>query len=159
MCWGTSTAEPNSPIAGVEKGMSDYKNWGYANKTVLGLPWYGWNFPCTEAKPSGGCPVVKPFAGAAWQKCNDDITALISNATVQPKYTDAGDAVFFSYELEGVPHQVYYDDSTTLTKKYNLVPQFGLRGIAIWYAGCAIKKSNENTAMWKALAQVKNQQH
>eukprot|EP01061_Rhynchopus_euleeides_P015004 TRINITY_DN25764_c0_g1_i1.p1 TRINITY_DN25764_c0_g1~~TRINITY_DN25764_c0_g1_i1.p1 ORF type:complete len:377 (+),score=97.08 TRINITY_DN25764_c0_g1_i1:555-1685(+) len=157
MCWGTKTAEPNSPIAGDVMGVEVYKKMGLLDKTVLGLPWYGWNFPCKTPAPAGGCPVVTPFGGGAWQLCFDNALELEKNATVKANYTRAADARFFSYESNGVTHQVYYDDASTLTRKYDLVNQFGLRGVAVWYAGCATSNTPEAAAMWKAVATVKKQ--
>eukprot|EP00754_Rhynchopus_humris_P008607 Rhum_TRINITY_DN13781_c0_g1::Rhum_TRINITY_DN13781_c0_g1_i1::g.64214::m.64214/K12310/CTBS; Di-N-acetylchitobiase len=155
MCWGTKVARPNSPMAGDVHGIEYYKSMGLLEKTVLGVPWYGWNFPCTSPKPDGGCPVVTPFAGAPWQIAFDDVLPLEKNATVKPQYTAAGDARFFSYESKGVTHQVYYDDAVTLANKYDLVPKYGLRGVAVWYAGCASRDTPQGEAMWKALGAVK----
>ena len=155
MCWGTRVAKPNSPMAGLVRGIEHFKAMGFQHKTVLGLPWYGWDFPCKAPKPDGGCPVVTPFGGGSWQSTFDRILALEQSATVKPRYTAAGDARFFSYESDGSTHQVYYDDALTLAKKYELVPTHGLRGVAVWYAGCVSPDTPQGEAMWKALGTVK----
>ena len=154
MCWGSHTAEPNSPIASVTQGAEDYMKWGLAHKTVLGVPWYGYDFPCASPSPSGSCRVTETFVGA-WARSFDTAQELEKNATVAPQYTSSGDARFFSYELAGVTHQLYYDDVKTLQQKYDLVTKSGLRGVAMWTADFVTKNTTEDVAMWKAFGSVK----
>ena len=155
MCWGSPKAEPNSPIASVTQGVADYVKWGFAHKTVLGVPWYGYDFPCVSPSPAGSCNVTETFL-PGWARSYDAARELEQNATVAPQYTASGDARFFSYEVAGVTHQLYYDDVATLQQKYDLVTKTGLRGVAIWTADFATNNATEGgTAMWKAFGNVK----
>eukprot|EP01060_Flectonema_neradi_P024470 TRINITY_DN3334_c0_g1_i2.p1 TRINITY_DN3334_c0_g1~~TRINITY_DN3334_c0_g1_i2.p1 ORF type:complete len:353 (+),score=70.14 TRINITY_DN3334_c0_g1_i2:46-1059(+) len=157
MCWGTKTAKPNSPIAGITEGIQKYKDLGIdASRIVLGLPWYGWDFICTE-KPQAGkpCSVVSPFGGASWQKGYDTIrTSLIPKATSTPIYTASNDAIWFNYESAGEYHQVYFDDPKTIGTKAEFIRQNGLMGAAVWTTAMAVDLPADNP-MWEALCSVR----
>jgi hypothetical protein len=80
-CWGASTASANSPLGRLTQGMDDYASLGVgANKLVMGLPWYGWDFPCTES--SGDVCSVKPPAGKPWYGY---ATQVVSETRADPR--------------------------------------------------------------------------
>eukprot|EP01064_Diplonema_japonicum_P004921 TRINITY_DN13249_c0_g3_i1.p1 TRINITY_DN13249_c0_g3~~TRINITY_DN13249_c0_g3_i1.p1 ORF type:complete len:335 (+),score=73.82 TRINITY_DN13249_c0_g3_i1:52-1056(+) len=154
MCWGSKTAEPNSPMDGILKGLQAYNDMGLMHKVVLGLPWYGYRFPCSKPSPEGGCPSAMPFSGS-WSFTFDQADALQAQATTPPAYTSAQDARFFSYVSSGTTYQMYYDDAHTLSTKYALIESKNLKGTAVWYAGCASPTSTGGAAMWAALEGLK----
>lgn len=64
--WGSKVAAANSPIENIAKGVAQYVAAGVpASKLVIGLPWYGWDYPCDSGTPPPGCSVVPP-AGSQW---------------------------------------------------------------------------------------------
>eukprot|EP01064_Diplonema_japonicum_P026161 TRINITY_DN37581_c0_g1_i1.p1 TRINITY_DN37581_c0_g1~~TRINITY_DN37581_c0_g1_i1.p1 ORF type:complete len:335 (+),score=87.02 TRINITY_DN37581_c0_g1_i1:46-1050(+) len=156
MCWGSHTAKPNSPMSGILSGLQDYNEMGLLDQVVLGLPWYGYRFPCVKPAPEGGCTSSQPFSGS-WAYTFFEADALQANATTPPAYTAAQDARFFSYVSGGTTYQLYYDDAHTLSKKYALVKSKGLKGAAVWYAGCANPSTSGGAAMWTALEGIKEQ--
>eukprot|EP01012_Entosiphon_sulcatum_P031412 TRINITY_DN3960_c0_g1_i1.p1 TRINITY_DN3960_c0_g1~~TRINITY_DN3960_c0_g1_i1.p1 ORF type:complete len:341 (-),score=37.58 TRINITY_DN3960_c0_g1_i1:4-1026(-) len=153
MCWGTKTGEPNSPLAGLEHGLSTYYQLGVRPQSlVLGLPWYGYDFPCQNPpRASTPCSVETPFGGGAWQKCFNEIQDLFKTNATSPLYkTPEGDAVYFNYEstIDKKTHQVWFDDPATLMLKYATAKTDNLRGVAFWHASCA----GDSAAMWSALS-------
>eukprot|EP01059_Diplonema_ambulator_P012927 TRINITY_DN23414_c0_g1_i2.p1 TRINITY_DN23414_c0_g1~~TRINITY_DN23414_c0_g1_i2.p1 ORF type:complete len:335 (+),score=71.54 TRINITY_DN23414_c0_g1_i2:71-1075(+) len=154
MCWGSHTAEANSPMSGLLSGLEKYDQLGLLSKVVLGLPWYGYAFPCSSPSPSGGCHTDQTFSGA-WSHTFDGAVQLEQNATTPGAYTPAKDARFFSYTQGGQLYQMYYDDAVTLAPKYELVKSKNLRGTAFWYAGCATTGTPQGVAMWRAIEGIK----
>eukprot|EP01064_Diplonema_japonicum_P037629 TRINITY_DN8874_c2_g1_i3.p1 TRINITY_DN8874_c2_g1~~TRINITY_DN8874_c2_g1_i3.p1 ORF type:complete len:333 (+),score=53.40 TRINITY_DN8874_c2_g1_i3:197-1195(+) len=154
MCGG-DTARQNSPIDGIKTGLQRYQSMGLLDKVVLGVPWYGYQFVCDKPSPSGGCPYTRPSNMGSWQKCFDSILPTIPKATVPPAYTPEQDAVFFTYEAGSTIYQVYYDNATTLSNKYDLISSMGLKGTAFWYGGCAAMGTPQGAAMWHALEGIK----
>ena len=41
----------------------------------------------------------------------------------------------YSYEVDGVKHEVWFENADTLKAKLNLVRNYGIGGIAIWRLG------------------------
>jgi di-N-acetylchitobiase len=82
MCWGTTVGAPNCPIEGVERGLLDYFLLDIPpEKLVLGLPWYGYNFPCTTKDPIETiCNLSQPF-NVDWQIIYKDILPLLAQST------------------------------------------------------------------------------
>eukprot|EP01059_Diplonema_ambulator_P012179 TRINITY_DN22405_c0_g1_i1.p2 TRINITY_DN22405_c0_g1~~TRINITY_DN22405_c0_g1_i1.p2 ORF type:complete len:144 (+),score=42.34 TRINITY_DN22405_c0_g1_i1:607-1038(+) len=141
-------------MAGLLSGLDKYDQLGLLSKVVLGLPWYGYAFPCSSPSPGGGCHTDETFSGA-WAHTFDDAVRLENGATTAGAYTPAKDARFFSYTQNGQLYQMYYDDAVTLAPKYGLVKSKGLRGTAFWYAGCATTSTQQGVAMWQAIEGIK----
>ena len=68
--YGQCIAMANSPLAKTELGIKQYLDLGIgANKLVLGQPWYGYDYPCTEFMPGDVCNIKSvPYHGAP---CSD----------------------------------------------------------------------------------------
>eukprot|EP00966_Prymnesium_polylepis_P261771 6046877-Prymnesium_polylepis.1 len=157
-CWGSPTATANSPIGRLVQGIGDYASLGVpAEKLVMGLPWYGWDFPCDE--PHGpGCavhpPPGQPWFGYARQLGYDEIKALANRSVLQPTAATLDAASMtkrFDYfeQSDGKGsvrrHSVWYDDAETLAAKYEAAAKHGARGVAMWTANFG------DDAMWAAL--------
>eukprot|EP00966_Prymnesium_polylepis_P038852 902003-Prymnesium_polylepis.1 len=157
-CWGSPTATANSPIDRLLQGIADYGSLGVpAEKLVVGLPWYGWDFPCDE--PHGPSCAVHPPSGQPWfgyakQLGYDDIKALANKSALRPT-TAVLDTVsmtkhFDYFEQSDVKgsvrrHSVWFDDAETLAAKYEAAAKHGARGVAMWTANFG------DDAMWDAL--------
>jgi di-N-acetylchitobiase len=152
-CWGTKQATANSPIDRLKLGMDDYSSLGVpASKLVLGLPWYGWDFPCTEASGdvcSVDPPAGKPWYGYATQVGYTDVLKLANNSSLRPTTavldTESMTQHFDYVATSGQRHQVWYDDPTTLATKYEAVATKGGLGVAMWTANFG------DEPMWEAL--------
>ncbi|KAK9841972.1 hypothetical protein WJX81_002090 [Elliptochloris bilobata] len=115
--WGRCVASANSPLALVRRGVQQYLDLGVpASKLVLGLPWYGYEYPCEGGAPGKAC-MLKPteFRGAP---CSDAAGAqkeylelmqrLARNATSGVLWDETQVAPYFEYEGEhGARFQVW----------------------------------------------------
>jgi di-N-acetylchitobiase len=168
MCWGASNAAANAPTGGLEAAFQYYGELGVpADKVVLGLPWYAYNFPCSNPPPPSIAPVNGTAApqctlgswnnGGSWQRCYSDVVETL--LPLSPGGAYAVDAAtntgVFSYQVNStVWYQVWFDNPATLTSKYAIAAKAGARGIAFWYAGCVDYNSTAQVeAMWGAIAQ------
>ena len=167
-CWGANKATANSPIDRLVKGMTDYAALGVgAGSLVMGLPWYGWDFPCSEDASGAPCsvdpPAGKPWFGYATQVGYGDVLKLAASADLRPTAPVLDDATmtkrFDYWRSSGAAaavasgaatqrHQVWYDDAETLSAKYRAVVRQGGRGVAMWTANMG------DDAMWEALRAV-----
>ena len=133
-------------------------------KLVLGLPWYGYDYPCIELKENNVCTIKHvPFRGV---NCSDaagkeieyaEIQDLIISRESDPQWDEDSTSFFFNYEDSvGGKHQVWYDNPYSLKQKYEIAAKIGLNGVAIWnsdlldYSDLARSKK-QTKDMWDAL--------
>ena len=134
-------------------------------KLVLGLPWYGYDYPCIELTDDRICSIKHvPFRGV---NCSDAAgrqieyaeieDLMVSRATVGPQWDEDTASYFFNYEDSvGGKHQVWYDNPYSLKAKYKFAAENGLNGVAIWNADLLdysdIPRARQETKdMWEAL--------
>ena len=160
---GPCIASANSAYPLNNKGILSYRALGIpSEKLVLGLPWYGYDYPCVSVSTSNVCEIrKKPFRGAfcsdaaGSQKGYSDImnfllplntTGLLFDSTLVSPY--------FTYKAaDGQMHQVWFDNPHSLRVKYQFAKDQKLRGIGFWnldlldYNG----SPNEVNDMWNAI--------
>lgn len=125
---GSPTAGPVAPLEGetinITKTVDSYLASVPAQKLLLGVPWYGLDWPvksnarkdsATGTASSRTYVVAEPMA-SAYGKTFDQSTKV----------------PWFSYLNGPVWRQVWYDDSLSLALKYGLVNSRALGGIGIW---------------------------
>ncbi|XP_015766784.1 PREDICTED: di-N-acetylchitobiase-like [Acropora digitifera] len=138
---GECIAKANSPLNQTKYAVGEYLDLGIEPaKLVLGLPWYGYDYPCVDVI-NGVCFIKKvPFRGV---NCSDaagrqaeygEIQDLaISRALFNPQFDEESTSYFFDYEdTVGGMHQVWFDDVGSLKPKYEFAANRGLNGVAIW---------------------------
>jgi hypothetical protein len=115
-------------------------------KTVLALPWYGWDFRCATsarnafADLAAGCDPTPPAGTVAtWHGWNVQRSiAFISAELLQrsaPVLDNATATKRFDYvDSTGVQHVVMYDDDATLSRKYGACAAAGLKGVGVYTA-------------------------
>ena len=132
---------------------------------VLGLPWYGYNYPCTSFE-NNICEIKKvPFRGvncsdaAGRQYCFSDILSKYLPIAIGGRQFDKESlSPFFNYkDTDGKMHQMWYDDVESLTKKYHhAIKDLGLRGLGFWNIDClnytnTAEAKKETKEMWDAV--------
>lgn len=139
--FGTCVASANSALSTTAEGVEDYLKLGIPlNKLVLGLPWYGYDYPCLSLTEDSLCTIPKvPFRGvncsdaAGTQRSYSDIRDLIRTSTTFIQWNDKLQSPFFNYKTSGgEQHQVWFDNTESLSLKYAFAAQVGLHGLAVW---------------------------
>lgn len=171
MGWASSPARANSPIPLVRQGIQQYvTNLSIpASKIVLGLPWYGYRFPCANAyvphpdKPDTPAECTSSGFSGAWSRTFAQVLDLIPLSNTGPQLQNSSSSMFLEYTDADAPggwSQVWYDDETSLAPKYQLASDDssavtgGVRGIAMWHAACLNYTSGQRVqSMWSTLGQ------
>ena len=131
---GSDNAGPASPLYSglsnwhISRTLDDYltKTGDDGSQLILGLPWYGRDWPVSSAAMNApttgtGSSIIYPSAE--------------SNALSNGKqYNSEVEAAWYNYN-NGQQHQVWYDDSTSLARKYTYAKDLGIKGIGIWALG------------------------
>jgi len=127
----TRTMFPNAQSAGQYAGAVP------PSKVILGLPFYGYDWPTTDgtlsAQASGGPQVV---------------TSGQEMSSGHPDYWDpVTDTAWTSYQVGGQWHEAFYEDPHSLYLAARLAQSDGLGGVGIWALGF----DDDNPSMIQAL--------
>lgn len=163
--WGDCIAMANAPINQTLNGYDQYLNLQIdPKKLVMGVPWYGYDYPCLNLSQGGICAITKvPFRGAPCsdaagkQKPYSWIMKQVNGSLTGRLWDSEQQAPYFNYkDPKGQIHQVWFDDPESICSKANAVKSKGLRGIGMWN-GNILDYSEEpvaqrqTAAMWNAL--------
>lgn len=129
----TEVPSPSAPLFG--SGLSDaaalatYSAEGLAAKVILGVPFYGYDFPAL------GPLVGEPAYGQPYAVTYDDIVASITDNGHKPRWDPYSDTPFISFKRAGRWHQTWYDDPASIALKVALAAQFHVAGVGAWELG------------------------
>ncbi|XP_041647051.1 di-N-acetylchitobiase isoform X2 [Cheilinus undulatus] len=161
---GDCIAMANAPLSQTLEAYDQYLSMNIdPKKLVMGVPWYGYDYPCLNLS-EGICSIAKvPFRGAPCsdaagkQKTYKWIMQQVNISMSGRLWDDTQKAPYFNYEDQtGQIHQVWYDDPLSLCPKAESVKSKGLRGIGMWN-GNILDYSDDPVArqqtaeMWNAL--------
>jgi di-N-acetylchitobiase len=174
-------AGPNAPAYTVLDGISAFLAlYNDTSKFVLGVPWYGYQYPCTNSYEGPGtlCHIKRTIP--PWRGCNcsdaagqqipynglmdmvhNDTSGVVPLSTEDVNTTAAGYGLYVKVDIsiEGgqAPwYQLWYDNPDTLAVKYSIAKANGLRGISMWNVDCLSdsnsgRRKTEREAMWSAM--------
>lgn len=144
--WSSApTTGPVAPLTGwgtynVTWTVNDYLTWsgGLNDKLILGCPYYGYDWPAESGEAGANTDttgIAKTYSTA--EQLAYSYGKLRDNDSQSPwyRYQDSG------------WHQCWFDDSLSLSLKYDLVNQFDLQGVGIW----ALGYDGDRTELWTAL--------
>jgi spore germination protein YaaH len=122
-------ASPNAPLTGYrmndEMALAGYAAKVPRGKVLLGVPFYGYDWPTPDNQPNR--PTKTPPTPRSY--------AQIS-AAGHPVYWDgAGNVPWTAYQEAGQWHQIYYDDPTSIALKAQLASRWRILGTGIWALG------------------------
>jgi spore germination protein len=143
--WGWSGGPPMAvaPIPQVRKVLDYAVSVIPPRKIMMGAPLYGYDWTLPYVK--GG-----PFARSLSPRGAVQLAARVG-AAIEYDYT--AQAPHFSYyDPSGKQHIVWFEDARSMQAKFNLIKEYGLRGISYWVLGNAFP---ENWALLEANFQIK----
>ncbi len=141
---GSSNTGANAPLTGgsynvtntVNTYLSETSNNG--SKIILGVPYFGFEWPTN----SGSAGAATTGSGSAYF-----YSAMEPLAQSYGKLWDASSQTpWYNYQSGGW-YQGWYDDSASLSLKYNLAINSNLQGIGIW----ALGYDGNETELWEAI--------
>ncbi|KAF6266769.1 glycoside hydrolase superfamily [Scenedesmus sp. NREL 46B-D3] len=164
---GRCIAGANSPLDAVRRGVRQWLSLGLPpSKLVLGLPWYGYDYPCrgVDASTPAAADVdlcrLQPVAfqdvscsdAAGAQRCYYEAWHQQRNTT-EVRWEPTQASPYFNYRAQdGATHQVWYDDPTSLALKYQVAAIHGLKGIGFWNLDCLDYSSTDALSSTQAEA-------
>jgi spore germination protein len=132
--WGWSGGPPMAvaPVSQVRRVLDYAVTVIPRSKIMMGAPLYGYNW--TLPYVAGG-----PFAPALSPQAAVDL-ARTEGAYIQYDWT--AQSPFFQYwDNEGREHVVWFEDARSMQAKFNLIKEYGLRGISYWRLGTAFPQN------------------
>ena len=141
---GSQTTGPNSPLTGtgytITSTVFDYLNkTNYqSEKLILGCPYYGFVWPSDSNTPGASTTGT----GQAQFYSQMEGSAL----SFGKLWHQTSQTPWYRYDNDGW-HQGWYDDSLSLSLKYDFAVNNNLKGIGIW----ALGYDGDNTELWSLL--------
>ncbi|XP_061681733.1 di-N-acetylchitobiase isoform X2 [Syngnathoides biaculeatus] len=162
---GDCIAMANAPVTQTLNAYDQYLNLKIApKKLVMGVPWYGYDYPCLNFTQDDICSIAKvPFRGAPCsdaagkQKAYSWIMKQVNSSSSGRLWHGGQQAPYFNYEDPGGQiHQVWYDDPESICLKTDFVKSRGLRGVGMWNANILDYSDDpvarqQSAMMWNAL--------
>lgn len=152
----SSTAGPVAPLDGsgatVSTTVARYLAAVPASKVILGVPYYGYDWPVTNRRPNAPVRPASTGYGSAFSISYAAVTSWLSDHPTIPVRRDAVAAsAYFTYHDHdaGTYRQVWFDDARSLAAKYDLAITEKLAGIGIW----ALDNDRGYAALWTLLDQ------
>ncbi len=142
---GSNNAGPVSPLDGFSRTVrwtvNDYltKTGNNSVKIILGLPYYARDWPVVST--------TKYAATSGTGKAQVYSTAAGMAQTYGRNWDSNSSSPWFNYQDNGT-RQVWYDDSLSLSLKYELALEKDLAGVGMWALGL----DGSRTELWGALA-------
>jgi spore germination protein len=126
--WGWSGGPPMAvaPIPQVRAVLDFAVSVIPRNKILMGAPLYGYNWTLPYRPGGRFAPTVGPKAAVTLAR---DVGAYI-------QYDYTAQAPFFTYyDNEARQHIVWFEDARSMQAKFDLIKEYGLRGISYWVLG------------------------
>lgn len=126
--WGWSGGPPMAvaPIPQVRQVLDYAVSVIPPEKIMMGAPLYGYNWTLPYVKGGKFAPTLSPKAAVNLAR---DVGAYIQfdNTSQAPN--------FRYYDNEGKEHVVWFEDARSMQAKFDLIKEYGLRGISYWVLG------------------------
>ena len=91
-------------------------------KILLGIPNYGYDWTL---------PYIRGESKAVTIGNVEAVQIAIANG-VEIRFDELSQSPFFTYEREGIQHEVWCEDVRSIQSKYSLLEEYNLRGIGVW---------------------------
>lgn len=145
----SDVAMPTAPLYGHKEGkywydvstaVEDFLAYMPADKLILGVPWYGMNYPVTEPRPLaatlqgwGWRGVNQPY-GMVEENINSQSSEISNFTSGWDESSQVGWKAYFS-PASGVWRMVFSEDRRSLGAKFDFAKDKKLAGIGMWAIG------------------------
>jgi spore germination protein YaaH len=123
----------NAPLTGADlsdaSALATYDHAGLGPKTILGVPFYGYDFPAAGPKP-GTAATAQPYAVTY-----DQVAVSEADDGHKPLWDPVTDTAYTVFRLVRQWHQTWYDDPVSIALKTALAAQFKVAGVGAWEIG------------------------
>jgi spore germination protein YaaH len=141
----SDNAGPVAPINGkgihseydIQTMLDDYLKKAPANKLILGVPYYGYNWLVESTDPNSKRIAGTDELGFSMSQSYADVSKVRLEHNPEIKWDQHGLVPYFTYfdEEKGTSRQVYYENADSLKVKYDLAINSGMGGVGIWALG------------------------
>lgn len=129
----TQVASADAPLTGADVSdasvLAAYSAAGLARKTILGVPFYGYDFP-VEGPGLGAQAAENPYAVTY-----DAIASSIVHEHHKPLWDPTTDTPYTVFKLDRKWHETWFDDPVSIALKTALASQFHVAGVGAWELG------------------------
>ena len=91
-------------------------------KINLGIPNYGYDW---------SLPYVRGTTAATTIGNIEAVTIAANNGAVI-QFDETAQSPYFTYEKDGIEHEVWFEDARSMQAKFNLVQEYDLHGMGYW---------------------------
>ena len=91
-------------------------------KICLGIPNYGYDWPLPYVRGTTQARVVG----------NVEAVELAADTGSEIRFDEAAQSPYFSYREGGTEHVVWFEDVRSMTARFRLITEYGLRGAGFW---------------------------
>ena len=167
----------NAPTSWVERGQARLDSLGFPkSKIVHVFPWHSCDFNCgTADNPLGGvnCSHLRPREYCADGKtlCTNNITTrgyaqtlpFVSLGRSQGfvesfNASEGANHINWLNESSGEYHEIWYDDPSSLRRKYAWSQSVGSGGVGMWVPSATLFNVSATKAMWDAVPSPRDSQ-
>ena len=122
--WGYTYGPPMAvaPLPSVRRVVEFALTQMPASKIYLGFPNYAYDWPLPFVAGSTKAQSIS----------NEEAVARAVRFGAEIRYDEEAQTPWFTYESEGITHEVWFEDVRSARAKYALVPEYGLKGIGFW---------------------------
>lgn len=140
-----ASPSPTAPLSGPGNGdaadLDQYLRVVPKSKVILGVPYYGYDWPTTGPEP--GAAATGPPSGVTYAQ----IAAEMAAGNLPTYWDTAAQTPWTAYQSGSQWHQVYFDNPTSLALKARLANTDGVAGVGVW----ALGMDGDSLAMLDAL--------
>jgi hypothetical protein len=111
--------------------LATYDAGGLGPKVILGVPFYGYDFPASRAQPPADT------TGTPYTVTYSDILQSIEHDGHKAVWDPESETPYSSFRRAGQWHQTWFDDPVSIALKTALAAQFHVAGVGAWELGMA----------------------
>jgi hypothetical protein len=118
--------------------MTRFAAYAPRDKLIMGVPWYGYDWPVTSSVPNATVQSNKTKYGAVTSVTYASARSfLAAHPEVTRQYDALEGSAFYSYwdTGHGTWRQVYFEDERSAAAKYDYAIASGFAGVGIWTLG------------------------